>query len=332
MLTRNSGKIKLVLSFISIFVISMLLTFAYLDRQYIFDKITVYQFKPSSDVTKLIERTGVNDYGKFLYLASQPVIESTQNFNLACANNENISSILGCYNNGRIYIYDVTDTQLDGVREVTAVHEVMHAAYNRLNIIEKSKIDSLLEDEYRKLEGNKELVDRMSFYEKIEPGQRHNELHSVIGTEVADISPELERYYDKYFSNRQDTVTLNQNYISVFKKLDDRRIELEGVLSILGPEINSKKVQYETDVRSINEAVLGFNTRANNGDFLSVGQFNDERDTLSNQITSLQSIRDAISQDIANYNELYKEYDSSIYQLKKLYDSIDSTLAPSPSI
>ena len=331
-LAQKNNITRLVAKYISIFVFSMLLTVIFLSRQYIFDRIVVYRFKPTTEVAALIKKAGVNDYGNFLYLASQPIIEYTQDFNTDCARTENISSILGCYNNGKIYIYNVTDPQLEGIREVTAVHEVMHAAYSRLGFVEKEKVNDLLEIEYKKIENQKDLVDRMAFYEKIEPGQRYNELHSVISTEIASISPELENYYSKYFVNRQEVVSLNQKYLSVFKGYEDRRLDLENQLGVLNSNIVSRKSKYESDVIAINNDITSFNTKANSDGFLTMAEFKAERDILTNRINRLEEVRASISRDIELYNSLYLEYDSNISQLKKLYNSIDSTLAPAPSI
>jgi len=331
-LAKKKNITKIIIKYIFTFAISMLLTITVLSRQYIFDQIVVYRFSPSPEVASLIKQAGVNDYGNFLFLASKPIIESTQDFNGDCARTENISSILGCYNNGKIYIYNVNDPQLNGVKEVTAVHEVLHAAYVRLGFFEKEKINKLLDTEYKKLESQKELVDRMAFYEKIEPGQRYNELHSVIGTEIAEISPELEEYYSRYFNDRQKVVTLNKNYLNVFKKYDDRRLELEVQLGSLNSDIASRKSKYEEDVLAINSDITRFNEKANSDGFMTMLQFNSERNLLSGRIDSLEVTRTGITRDIELYNSLYSEYDSNISQLKKLYNSIDSTLAPAPSI
>ena len=44
-----------------------------------------------------------------------------------------------------------------------------------------------------------------------EPGQRLNELHSLLGTEVAHLSPALERYSHRYFHDRQGIVSAFQS-------------------------------------------------------------------------------------------------------------------------
>ena len=316
--------ICLVLIVISILVI--------INRQYIVDQISVWEFHSTSELDSLVNRAGMNSYGKFLYLASHPLLDATQNFNSECNRIENTESILGCYTNSRIYIYDVTDSKLDGIREVTAAHEVLHSAYQRLDDKEKSKINLLLEAEYKKLENNKDFSDRMAFYARTEPGERDNEPHSVIGTEIANISPDLEVYYSKYFSDRQKVVALNTKYSSVFIGLKARANNLASQINALSASINTKIADYNISVNTLNNDITNFNSQATNGSFVSQSQFNSKRADLSNRVTGLEATRSEINADIAKYNSILTEYNSIASESKKLYNSIDSTLAPAPSV
>jgi hypothetical protein len=302
------------------------------NKQYIIDQITVWQYHPTSEVSALADRAGMGGYGKFLYLASQPKLDATQNFNTECDRIENVTSILGCYSDYRIYLYDVTDAQLDGVREVTAAHETLHAAYIRMSDDEKSNVNVLLEAEYKKLETDKDFADLMAFYSRTEPGQRYNELHSIIGTEVADINPALEAHYSQYFSDRQKVVALNAEYSSVFKKLASRANELVTQMNTLSSSISDRSTQYNADVKALNIDIATFDKRAENGDFSSQAQFNSERAALSARVTELNVLRKGVNDDIAKYDSLLAEYNSIASQSKKLNNSIDSTLAPAPSV
>jgi hypothetical protein len=221
---------------------------------------------------------------------------------------------------------------LDGIREVTAAHEMLHAAYIRMNNDDKSKVDTLLEVEYKKLENNKNFMERMDFYARTEPGQRYNELHSVIGTEVAEVSSELETYYDKYFSDRQKVVELNIKYSSVFQKLESRANELSEQLSTLESDISNRSAQYNTDVQILNHDIATFNRQVSNGEFSSQEQSIYERATLMDRAANLDVVRTEINNDITKYHSILSEYNSIASQSKKLNNLIDSTLAPAPSI
>lgn len=314
------------------FVSSALLVFAAIwllvNRQYVYDQIIVWQFNPGPGVVELVDRAGMSDQGKFYYLASQPVLDGTQNFNKECETVENSTSILGCYTNKRIYIYDVTDPKLDGIKEVTAAHEALHAAYQRLDSDEKAKVNKLLEAEYSKLESQPEFKERMAFYARTEPTERDNELHSIIGTEVASISPALETYYSKYFIDRQKVVDLNAAYSGVFKALDQKRTDLLMQINELAAKIESDTAQYNNDVVILNADIKAFNNKS----FSSRAQFDYERSQLTNRIAALDSLRSSVEAEVASHDSLVKTYNEIAIESKKLYNSIDSTLAPTPSV
>jgi hypothetical protein len=303
-----------------------------LFRQRILDQIIVWQFKPSSSIAQIASRDSMSDYGKFLFYASQPELDAAQYFNSVCNRIENTTSILGCYSNSRLYIYNVTDVQLDGIREVTAAHEMLHAAYARLSNDEKSKINVLLEVEYKKVENNKEFAELIAFYARTEPGERDNELHSVIGTEITNIAPELESYYGQYFSNRQDVVKLYVKYNGVFQDLANQASTLSNQLTVLAKTIMDDSSQYNIDVKTLTKDIASFNKRASIGDFTSQSQFNTERATLSVRLAKLNAKSVSINKNIDKYNAMLNEYNAIATQSKKLYNSIDSTLAPAPSV
>lgn len=313
-------------------VFSALSLLAIINRQYIVDQITVWQFTPGANVVSLVEKAGMNDYGKFIYLASQPKLDGTQTFNTECERIEVVTSILGCYNDYKIYVYDVTDTQLDGIREVTATHEALHAVYARLSDSDKEKVDALIEIEYKKLENNDEFKSLMAFYARTEPGQRYNELHSIIGTEVPDISTDLENYYSKYFSDRQKVVALNDKYNSVFETLNKRADEISAQLNITASIISGGVSEYNSSVQALNSDIAAFNARADSGDFISQSQFNSQRAALMARVSSLETLRQTVESNIEKYDGLLEEYNSIASESKKINNNINSILAPAPSV
>jgi len=304
-------------------------------RQRIIDQFVVWSYSPSADVINLVDRAGMNDNGKFYYLASRPELflpQASTEFDQTCYQVESTTAILGCYNGYKIYIKDVVDEQLDGISEVTAVHETLHAIYDRLSDYEKSKIDELLQAEYIKLKDDKTFSDLMAFYARSEPGQRNNELHSIIGAEVAVISSELESYYSKYFADRQKVVALNTKYSGVFDKLKSRADELSAQLTELFNSITSQSNQYNSDSETLNNDIVSFNSHANNSGFSSQTQFNNERNALINRSEILDATRTSINNEVDNYRILATEHDAITIESKNLFNLLDNPLAPAPSI
>ena len=304
----------------------------YLNRQFILDQVSYWQYQPSSAVASLAERVSLSQTGMFYFYASHPAIEDAAQFNQECGKKEASTAILGCYNGRTISIYNVTDTQLDGIKEVTAAHEMLHAAYLRLDASEKSHIDSLLEAEYVKLKTDKDFAERMAFYDRTEPGERDNELHSIIGTEVKNINAELETYYKKYFNDRSKVVSLHEKYASVFANLQKRSDTLSQQLTQLEASIESASVSYNADLTQFNKDVDAFKAKANSDGFTTNQQYQSAREALLARANTLDTRRQAIKSDIDRYNQLREELLSIASQSEALNRSINSSLAPAPSL
>jgi hypothetical protein len=304
-----------------------------LNKQAIIDHLNVWQFTPSSEIQTLATRSGLSDTGRFYYYASRPALEASQSFNGHCANKESSNTaILGCYTADHIYIYNVTNSKLDGIRSVTAAHETLHAAYQRLSDAERSTVNVLVEKEYVQLQSDTKLAARMAYYAKAEPGQRDNELYAVIGTEISSINPALETHYARYFSDRQKVVQLHASYESVFTQLQTRADQITGQLDALSTSITKHSAQYNADVNQLNTDIGTFNQGANSGKFKNQAEFDQQRAILSNRASQLDSLRTQVNSDIAMYDSLQKELAGIASQTDALNRSINSSLAPAPSL
>lgn len=326
---NNKGGISALLTLIICSVLAVLL---FLNRQFIVDQVTVWQFTPSSEIASITDRAALSDGGKFYFYAAQPKIETATVFNEQCGHKEAETAILGCYTGRYIYIYNVDNPKLDGIREVTAAHEMLHVAYDRLSKDEKQKLSILLEAEYNKLKANTDLAERMAFYERTEPGERFNELHSIIATEVMILAPELEKYYSKYFANRAAVVALYEKYVRVFEELRKRGDQLSAQLTQLGNTIEAETARYNTDVTKLNRDIEAFNARAASGGFQTNAQFQSTRAGLMRQADGLEERRKEINNFIAQYNRLRDELASIATESEALNRSINSSLEPAPQL
>jgi len=332
MLLQNRNKSRAIVSFI---VCTILITgsfFILFFRQRILDQITVWQFRPAQGISILTDRLGLNNNGKLIFYASQPELDSSNHFNEVCNRIEYTTSILGCYSNFRIYIYNVTDVKLDGIREVTAAHEMLHAVFQRMSDAEKTKLGVLLEAEYKKLENDKNFVDLIDFYAQTEPGERINELHSVIGTSVASIDPVLEAHYSQYFSNRQLVVQLYTKYNGVFQDLNDHAKVLMDQLNALSISIPARSSQYNLDVQTLNSDINLFKSRTENHYYASQWQLNVDQSALNVRIDAMNTTMINIKDEINNYKTILTEYNSIASESRKLFDSMDSKLVEAPSV
>lgn len=302
------------------------------ERQYVVDAIQYYQYNPTSAVKEVASDTGLTNDALFTFYATRPSVESSQAFNQHCQRKEADSPILGCYSANRIYIFDVTDDRLEGVKAVTAAHELLHAEYERLPDTEKRRLQPLLQAVYQNVTDS-DLEARMDYYEKTEPGEAFNELHSIIGTEFGSIGPELEKYYARYFKDRQSLVKLHDKVDQTFESLSEEADNLVNQIERLAYSINSDTQSYNQQIASLNQAVESFNTRASRtGGFTTQNEFQAARQQLVNQSNQLGDFRQQIQLNIAEYKKLLARLDAINAESASLNQSLDSTLSDAPTI
>ncbi len=309
-----------------IFVMAMLVAgvWAILNRQLIFDQITVWQFQPDQAVSALADEAGMNDRGRFLFYASRPELNNAVDFNNNCQARESQSIVLGCYASGRIFIFKVTDERISGVKTVTAAHEMLHAAYERLSDNERTKLDQLLETEFAKTT-DPDILDLVKLYDKTEPGERWNELHSIFGTEVADLPPELETYYARYFADRSQVVAAYSNYHQIFADLKARAMELQNQLTTKKTVIDNKTTEYNTKLAQLDADVKTFNQKAAmQGGFASQSEFNSTRAALLARQTALTALGNSINALVDEYNQAVVDLNALGVEMDTLNQNLDS--------
>jgi len=306
----------------------------FLNRQFALDQLSVWNYQPSASIENLDERIKFTDKGLFTFYATKPVLADSSEFNGSCPRQEAGSPILGCYTSAdRIFVFNVANDQLDGMKEVTAAHEMLHAVWYRMSASEQARVGALLTAAYDK-SASAELKDRMAYYQRTEPEAITNELHSILGTEVGDLGPELEAYYSQYFESRQIILDLHAKYNDVYKALYTRADTLYGDMQTLSKSIDVRSAAYDGEVTALSRDITRFNARANSGDFDSMSQFNSEKAVLVSRSNKLDAERTAIYADIDTYNKMYEEYKVLASQIELLNNSVDSfkSLGEAPTV
>lgn len=302
-------------------------TWVALNPQRVADQFVVWQYEPSVTVSLYSERTTMTEHGRFLFLASAPSIESEGDFDEICATQLEDVGILGCYlpDEKRIYLYDVTDDRLAGIEEVVAAHEMLHAAWDSLDDAERERLEVLLEAEVTARADDEELTETLAFYAKTEPGQRINELHSIVATEFAQISDELEEYYSQYFVDRAATIALHDASSAVFEEQEAQIEALVARLETLEASINADEATYNAGYDALNRDIDSFNARAESGDFSSQAQFDRERNALLARQAELDALFTSVDARVTEYNGLIEELDALNARITELNESINIT-------
>lgn len=286
--------------------------------QRIVDQLAVWDYAPSAEIAGYVERSTMTPQGEFLFYASTPAVDDQDSFDAICSSGEEGIGTLGCYlpATSAIHLYDVTDERLDGMEEVVASHEMLHAAWARMGAAERAVISPLLEKQAQAMKADAAFAERMAFYARSEPGERLNELHSILGTEVADLDPRLEQHYADLFGDRQKLVALFTASNQVFVDLENQATALVAEIESLGAGIEADYASYTAGFDLLDADVQAFNDRADAGDFTSQRQFSRERDALLQRQADLDALYASISARDA-------DYDAKIAQLDGLNADVD---------
>lgn len=295
--------------------------------QRVTDQFTVWNFAPDATIASYADRSTMTDEGRFLFYASRPEVSPAGEFDKHCSSQLEGVGILGCYQHAdkRIYLYDVTDDRLDGIEEVVAAHEMLHAAWDRMSSDERAALAPLLEAAAKTKADDPEFATTLDYYAKAEPGERLNELHSIIGTEFADISPELEAHYAEYFSDRAALVELHVTSHAVFQEQQDAIDALVAQLNELKASIDADYASYNAGYDQLNVDIVAFNERAANGDFDSPSQFAAERNALIARQSDLDALYATIQDRADQYKTLVAQLDDLNAQVDELNQSINIT-------
>ena len=302
----------------------------WLSRQWLVDAAAYFQYTPSGAVAGLVEQATFTDGAKFTFYATSPQVENKAAFNASCPRQDPKSPILGCYANGAIFIYNVTDQRLDGIKTVTAAHELLHAEYDRLSSTKKNRINALLQADYDRLKTD-DLERRMKYYDKNEPGQSLNELHSILGSEFDNLDPALEQYYDGFFTNRSKVVALNKKVEAIFSGLQQTGQQLADRINNLASSINNEVASYNRDIKALNSDIQTFNSRADDG-FLSQTDFSLARNQLLGRGDQLASRKSTIQSKVKQFEALKLELDATNAESTAINRSLDSVISDVPEV
>ena len=290
------------------------------NNQALSDRYFLWRNPPSPEAVEIADKTGMSSLSRRIFFVSRPSIDNAEELNAHCSDIETTMIILGCYARGQIHIFDVRDERIADAKYVTSAHEMLHAAYVRLSKDERNRVNALLDEAYQYVSENDELRDIMDEYSRVEPEQRYNELHSILGAEHADLSPELEKYYARYFTDRRKTVGMAVQYRKVFKNLETEQARLQVQLDRLAANIEAATSVLDSGIFFLNRNIETFTAKK----FRSRSEFNAERKALVEREKDLMEFRAQIEADIRQYDKLVKEYNNLGGKLAQLNYQLDS--------
>ena len=301
------------------------IVFVWFNRYTIFDAYVLRSYTPSPEIVQLAKDSGMNETGAEIFYSHVPKITEQAEFNSVCTSSE-ATIVLGCYTgfdfnkDTDIYIYNVQKPELAGIKEVTASHEMLHAAYDRLSPKQRQQVDEMTATMVTKI-NNPRILQLIKGYQDKDPSVVPNEMHSILGTEVASLDPQLEQYYRTYFSDRQKVVALSESYEAVFDTAKSDTQRINGDLALRKSEISQQEAQIGEDEAALLETKRQLEAYRSQKKFAEynalVPSYNQQVEAYNQKISSLKQL-------IAEYNKLVQEYNSTVDRQQDLVNSIDS--------
>lgn len=303
-----------------------LLWLIFQQRQNILDWWALRGYTPPNEIVQLADETTLTDSSRKVFYVNKPLLLNSGTFNEKCPDAGGEKTIvLGCYHGNQhgIYLYDVTDERLDGIEQVTAAHELLHAQYDRLSGSERKRIDALLEDYYQNELKDQRLLDIIDAYKISEPNDVVNEMHSIFATEIPVLPEPLETYYKRYFANRTAITDYAQAYQNEFTSRREQVAQYDERLNDLKKQIQAKQAELETQ----NETLVAERARLDElraqGD---IKGYSEGVDTFNQQVVAYNQSVVALKAIVAEHNTIVDKRNSIALEQQELSQAIDSKL------
>jgi hypothetical protein len=262
------------------------------QHQAVFDWVRLSNYTPPASVSQLSDEIMLTSKAQKLFYVNHPAVEDRESFSKACSNRGEHTIVLGCYHpvDRGIFIFHVSDERLNGVDQVTAAHEMLHAAYDRLGGRQRSRIDAMLQDYYKSGLYDERIKTIMAAYQKTEPNDVVNEMHSIFGTEVSVLPSSLEEYYSQYFRDRSRVVGYASDYQGEFTSRQTRVTDYDARLKTMKEQINGNSDSLERQQADITALRARLDSDRNSGNIeaynANVPVYNDRIDSYNYLINS----------------------------------------------
>ena len=299
-------------------------TAVFLNRQWLVDYWRGRDYVPTGEMGEIEKKLNLTERGEFLFKASRPELNNSDEFNRNCLSHDAEMAILGCYTNNTVYVYDITEAELDGIRELTTAHELLHAVFLRMDEKEKEALRPSLE---KVLAENRATLEQdLGNYAEAE---KYEELYVRAGTEVADLPTDLEKHYAEIFKDQDGVVSYYNKYIAVFRELEAELKALKSETEVLATQIEGATAEYERALGQLNADIVSFNSCAETvGCFKTEEDFNARRNVLVASQNELSGRYEQINQMINLYNAKVERYNADVLRNQNLNSKINSNSKP----
>lgn len=293
------------------------------NRDWIVDWWKGLSYQPSGEMARIMNDLKLTGRGEFLFKASGPKLSESEEFNAKCRDVlSDEMAVLGCYVGGDVFVYNIQSKELDGIRELTTAHELLHAVWARMSNAEK---EGMLGDLRKVYQDNQEQLSKE--LDNYVSEQTQEELYVRAGTEVKNLPEKLEKHYAEIFSDQDLVVGFYDKYIGVFLEIEAEMDKLKAEMDGIQVQIDNLTKEYEQGVANLNAEIASFNRCAETaGCFGSESEFYARRGELVATQGALEAQYNQINALINEYNVRVEKYNADVTRTEKLNRVINSSV------
>jgi hypothetical protein len=281
----------------------------------------------AAEIATLADRTTMTDTARRTFYGSDPELVDKAVLATRCPVRE-ATSVLGCFGRGRVVILRVDDPRLDGMEETTAAHELLHAVWAGLPEDDRSRLRRRLRAVYA-ASTDPRLREKVETYRSRDPAVVDNELHSILGTEVAALPPALERHYARFFADRAAVVALAAAAQGAFVEREATVAQLDAELSRQRTVIQQEDARLASDREQLDARTDRLEQLRNEG---RIEEYNAEVVSYNELVAAFNERVAGLRAAVERFNTLVVDRNALAAEYRALADTVDTSVATPSSV
>ena len=286
------------------------------------DWVRAFGYTPSEQMSALVADDTMTAKAVHLVHINRAAITSKNDFGTQCSSNAEQTIVLGCYHGVEkgIFVLKISgDKRLDGVMQVTAAHEMLHAAYDRLSKKDKDQVNAWLLDYYNNSLTDQRIKKTIESYKQTEPTELVNEMHSIFGTEIKKLPDNLENYYKQYFTDRQKIAGFAADYQAEFTKRQAKVDSYDDQLDRLKKTIKQHEKTLDRQTKELKQQSSEMNRLRTSG---QVSAYNQHVSSYNAKVNSYNDLVATTKNEISQYNDIVEKRNSIALEQQQLANEL----------
>jgi len=184
---------------------------------------------PAADVVALADAAHLSAEGRELLFGARTELLGAEAFAGRCRDagvspSVRTAGAVGCFraDTNAIIVYAPADPRLHGFVVETVAHETLHAAWNRLDVAEQTRLAALLETVVASLPADDKVHAQIAGSVGGHAESRPTELFAYVGTQVwvaGGLDPQLEAVYARFIADRAALVAVHTGWLAVLDEM-----------------------------------------------------------------------------------------------------------------